>query len=77
MGGGLWLRALLTSSLDGSAHTPAALTQKKKPRYPLDKHLCESYSQPGRGGEEKLVKTNGKGKVTGKVKGKGKRQSYR
>jgi hypothetical protein len=46
----------LTSTLDGgewSASRPAALSQGKSPRYPLDRRLGGPQGRSGRGGEEK------------------------
>jgi hypothetical protein len=34
-------------------HAPAALTQEKSPRYPLDRSLGGPQNRSGRGGDEK------------------------
>jgi hypothetical protein len=38
--------------VDGQLHASAALPQRKKPRYPLDRRLVGPQSRSGRGGEE-------------------------
>jgi hypothetical protein len=39
--------------MSGQLHAPAALPQRKEPRYPLDRGLGGPQSRSGRSGEEK------------------------
>jgi hypothetical protein len=39
--------------VSGQLHSPASLTPRKEPCYPLDRRLSGPQSRSGRGGEEK------------------------